>query len=115
MKQISADDFEFLVFVQEELDRLEERAFGWPDEPTMREVSTRLRHLIHLQEGSLARLYSIFDKDLMLLQENATFLYTLFDDASPAAYAGNFSSDLSQGELDRFFNLHHRKQLATPP
>jgi hypothetical protein len=108
MKQISAEDFEFLVFVQEELDRLEERAFGWPDEPTMREVSTRLRHLTHSQEGTLARLYSIFNGDLVLPQENAMFLYTLYDESSPAAYAVNFSSELCQIELDRFFQTHHR-------
>jgi hypothetical protein len=108
MKQISADEFEFLVFVQEELDRLEERAFGWPDEPTMREVSTRLRHLTHTQEGSLVRLYKLFEGDLVLLQENAMFLYTLYDESSPAAYGVNFSSELTQNELDRFFQTQHR-------
>lgn len=108
MKQISADDFEFLVFAQEELDRLEDSAFGWPDEPTMREVSTRLRHLTHTKEGSLLRLYGIFEADLVLPQENTMFFYTLYDEASPAAYAGNFSSVLDQPELDRFFLAHHR-------
>lgn len=108
MKQISADDFEFLVFVQEELDRLEERAFGWPDEATMREVSTRLRHLTHTQEGALVRLYKLFEADLVLPQENAMFLYTLYDESSPAAYAVNFSSELNQNELDGFFRSNHR-------
>lgn len=108
MKQISADDFEFFVFVQEELDRLEERAFGWPDEPTMREVSTRLRHLTHTQEGSLVRLYSIFDGDLVLPQENTGYLYALYDESSPAVYAVNFCSELNQSELYRFVQTHHR-------
>lgn len=108
MKQISAVEFEFLIFVQEELDRLEEQAFGWPDEATMREVSTRLRHLTHTQEGSLVRLYQIFEGDLVLPQENAMFLYTLYDESSPAAYGVNFSSELTQAELDRFFQAQHR-------
>ncbi len=53
MSQLSREQLEFMFFIRQELDKIEENAFGFPDEATMREVTGGLRHLLHRKESSL--------------------------------------------------------------
>jgi len=102
MKQMSHDDLEFLFFVRQELDKVEQTAFGFPDEATMREVTGRLRHLLHEKQSSITKLYDLFEKGFHIYPEKVTYIFTENDVNSPACYKVEFSENLNQESIDEF-------------
>lgn len=95
MNSITAQDVEFLIFLEEELIELENNSFGFLKEAELRVLATRLRNLLHQKEGSLKRAAEIFNHVFHISPENITYIYSIDSDNSPAVYNVEFHDSIS--------------------